>query len=565
MSTDYLDTVLDEDKAVNEVVSDFIRTALTAFETKVDDIFLSTLDVPFATELAMLKIDKIIELALMEHDGNSTFEDEQLEVFIPDGEPMPSTIDSWARGTVAVKKVAPDEQKIPHSFSNETPSVSSSYTGRSSNTGRGSSRGSSRGTARTTGGAGKAHDADNTGKIIELEEDGEGDFAGLGSTGYMFDMLQKSKRKKEHGVFEKDTEKGEFTLLQEQMEQAKKELRGKKFVLDRYGKPVVVGSVNAEKLAPFSTPVIPNIKGTGQDMDLDNMSTGSQDVGRRKGSQTSMGSQDNKPKKKQFVRVAGSRGVEESSFKPTLSLAVTLSGIEHIPKLQPGVVVRSSTSVRSGEKVPDDPKHMSRKQYLSQSLSRRSALGENSSLDSMSRTLDANSSMITSDPTRVGERGSVFSGTSRASRSHAGGSTHSGGHGRSVVTTMRSMEGLQDVDRFEGARPVPTAGPSIHDASDEELGLGPVNTKGNTLSPTRPKKVTAKQKANIELLSGNPENGRPKDRDLPKNMRPVAERKHLPAPPLGHITGHGLSVEKYNEKSKLVAAEEEDWHQDWRV
>jgi len=99
MSTDYLDTVLDEDKAVNEVVSDFIRTALTAFETKVDDIFLSTLDVPFATELAMLKIDKIIELALMEHDGNSTFEDEQLEVFIPDGEPMPSTIDSWARGT----------------------------------------------------------------------------------------------------------------------------------------------------------------------------------------------------------------------------------------------------------------------------------------------------------------------------------------------------------------------------------------------------------------------------------------------------------------------------------
>ena len=373
------------------------------------------------------------------------------------------------------------------------------------------------------------------------------------------------KRKKEHGVFEKDTEKGEFTLLQEQMEQAKKELRGKKFVLDRYGKPVVVGSVNAEKLAPFSTPVIPNIKGTGQDMDLDNMSTGSQDVGRRKGSQASMGSQDNKPKKKQFVRVAGSRGVEESSFKPTLSLAVTLSGIEHIPKLQPGVVVRSSTFVRSGEKVPDDPKHMSRKQYLSQSLSRRSALGENSSLDSMSRTLDANSSMFTSDPTRVGERGSVLSGASRTSRSHAGGSTHSGGHGRSVVTTMRSMEGLQDVDRFEGARPVPTAGPSIHDASDEELGLGPVNTRGNPLSPTRPQKVTAKQKANIELLSGNPENGRPKDRDLPKNMRPVAERKHLPAPPLGHITGHGLSVEKYNEKSKLVAAEEEDWHQDWRV
>ena len=99
MSTDYSTSVFDEDKGVNEVVSDFIRTALDAFDTKVDDIFLSTLDVPFATELAMLKIQKVIELAMLEHDGNSTFEDEPLEVFTPDGEPMPSTIDSWARGT----------------------------------------------------------------------------------------------------------------------------------------------------------------------------------------------------------------------------------------------------------------------------------------------------------------------------------------------------------------------------------------------------------------------------------------------------------------------------------
>ena len=99
MSTDYCCTIFDEDKGVNDVVSEFIRTALSTFETKVDDIFLSTLDVPFATELAMLKIHKVIELAMLEHDGNSTFEDEPLEVLVPDGEPSPSTIDSWARGT----------------------------------------------------------------------------------------------------------------------------------------------------------------------------------------------------------------------------------------------------------------------------------------------------------------------------------------------------------------------------------------------------------------------------------------------------------------------------------
>lgn len=345
------------------------------------------------------------------------------------------------------------------------------------------------------------------------------------------------------------------------MDQAKKDLRGKKFVLDRYGKPVLVGSVNAEKLPPFSTPLGLNIKGNGPDMDLDNMSTGSSVMDNRKNSHTSLGSKgQDKPKKRQFVRVAGSRGVEESSFKPTLSLAVTLSGVEHIPKLQPGVSVRDSTSVRSGEKVPDDPKHMSRTKYMSQSLSRRSAAGENSTIDSMSRTLDA-SSMYTTDQ-RVGG-GSVFSGTSRtlAGRSQASG----GRAGNGKVTTLRSIDNIPDMDRFEGARPVLGAVPDLYDMSDEELGLGPVNTRGAVPNNNLPGKVTAKQKANIELLSGNADNGRPKDRDLPKNMRPVTERKHLPAPPLGHITGHGLSVEKFNEKSKLSEKEDDSWHQDWRA
>lgn len=93
-----------------------------------------------------------------------------------------------------MKKITAEEHHgIPHSFNNDTPSLSSGYTGRSSGTGKASSRGSSRGTARTgMGGTGRLQDADTTGKIIELDEDGDGDFAGLGSTGYMFDALQKS-------------------------------------------------------------------------------------------------------------------------------------------------------------------------------------------------------------------------------------------------------------------------------------------------------------------------------------------------------------------------------------
>jgi hypothetical protein len=335
------------------------------------------------------------------------------------------------------------------------------------------------------------------------------------------------------------------------MDQAKKELRGKKFILDRYGKPVVLGSVNAEKLPPYATPLSLNIKSTGGEVDLDNMSTGSGgSAGRKDAPQEGNGS--GKPKKKQFIRVAGSRGVDESSFKPTISLAVTLSGVEHIPKLNPGVSVRSSTSVRSGERLPDDPKHLSKKQYMSQSLSRRSMLGENSTLDTMSRTLDANSSILSpAERTRGGEK-SVFSNTS-AGRSY--GTSRAGGS----VTAMRSMDGLPDMDHMEGSRPVVRAAVGYHDMSDEELGLGPVNTKGAVKQSTLPKKPSEKQKANINLLGGSPENGRPKDRDLPRNVHYVADRTHLPAPPLGQITGHGGFADKRSPTSKQPSMDGSNW------
>lgn len=353
------------------------------------------------------------------------------------------------------------------------------------------------------------------------------------------------------------------------MEQAKKELRGKKFVLDRYGKPVVVGSVNADKLAPFSAHVGLNIKNGGcADIDHDNMSTGSAaskgSKGHHKDHTAAPAVADKDKKKKHFVRVAGSRGVDESSFKPTLSLAVTLSGVEHIPKLNPGVSVRSSTSVRSGERLPEDPKHISRKQYMSQSLSRRSGAGDGgSSLDSMSRTLDA-SSFYTNEPSRIGDK-SVFSAQSGGSKSRSSPSKAAG-----RVVQMKSMEDLPDLDKMEGGRLAPSNHiPSHRDLSDEELGLGPVIAKGSSGATralgTLPSKPSEKQQANIKLLAGSPENGRPRDRDMVKNMRPVAERKHLPAPPLGQITGHGLTAEKFIEKSKLIATEEDNWHQDWRV
>lgn len=91
--------------------------------------------------------------------------------------------------TVAVKKVVVEEHLhgIPHNFHSDTPSIASSYTGKSSATGRASSRG----TARSNVSGHMATNLDTTGKIIELEDEGD-EFGGLGATGHMFDMLQKS-------------------------------------------------------------------------------------------------------------------------------------------------------------------------------------------------------------------------------------------------------------------------------------------------------------------------------------------------------------------------------------
>ena len=335
------------------------------------------------------------------------------------------------------------------------------------------------------------------------------------------------------------------------MEQAKKETRGKKFILDRYGKPVIIGNINADKLAPFSTPLGLNIRDNGnseQQHDNDNISINSNS------SQQKNEHDNNKMKKKQFIRVAGSRMIDENSFKPTLSLAVTLSNIEHIPKLNPGISIRSNTTVRTGEKIPEDPKRISKKQYMSQSLSRQSTLrNENSTLEStsMSRTLDGNSSLFSPDAMQALDEKSMFSHISngigqRSQYSNNSGHKHSSG---GSVTTMKNINNLPDLNCYEGSRLKNQVNndDNLNNLSDEELGYGPTDLNTSKLSNNIKKikiinKANDKQKANINLLAGSPENGRPKDRDLPKNMRPITERKHLPAPPLGQTTGHGYSI-----------------------
>lgn len=328
------------------------------------------------------------------------------------------------------------------------------------------------------------------------------------------------------------------------MEKAAKELNGKKFILDRYGKPVVVGKVNVDSLPPFSVPLDLNIKSDdGKKSPYSNRGVSSSDLDIEL---------DAKDKRKPNLRVAGHRSVDSKSFTALTTMSTTLSDIDTIPKVNPGVSIKSATTVRSGSEITEDPSRISRKTYFSRS---GSLAGSSSSYaqGKMSKTYGGDSFA-----TEYNSQSYVSNDAPREKR---------GGRNQNdlLPASMRSIDTLPDIDNplFDG-KPVEETS-SVFDPTDEDLGLGPAMTTGMPRVGKLPAKMTAEHKQNIEKLHGKADNGKPRDRDMPKNMRPVKERKHLPAPPLGHIVGHGLSLEKFIEKTTLRAESGDiDWTSQWR-
>ena len=52
----------------------------------------------------------------------------------------------------------------------------------------------------------------------------------------------------------------EFLLLQAEVEKAAKDLKGKKFVVDKYGNIIPLAPVKAEKLPPYAVPMTTKIQ-----------------------------------------------------------------------------------------------------------------------------------------------------------------------------------------------------------------------------------------------------------------------------------------------------------------
>lgn len=183
---------------------------------------------------------------------------------------------------------------------------------------------------------------------------------------------------------------------------------------------------------------------------------------------------------------------------------------------------------------------MSRKQF---NATKSSLFGSEASQAQSSKSIDTFGSFA--GGRRAARKIQGRSNQSTGSRSDQAGSI-------TLPPNVRPIESIPDsFNPLEGGRrskEEPTVG---GDLSDEDSGFGPATTMGMPSTGKLPGKRTASQKQNIELLTGNPNNGKPRDRDLPKNQIHVANRKHLPAPPLGSVAGHGLTLEKFRERSSF--------------
>jgi hypothetical protein len=197
----------------NDCVSDAIEFIWSSVSTGITERWLRTLELPIAIDMTILKMNKIVGWSVMSHDG--ILSEEFLEVFVPECEPIPVSIDPWARGTgnrveffilitlrvsflilsstffchtvVPMRKENPGiEFSFISSAKSNTPSVTSRRSSRSSQP---------RGAQSFTGGTyleGSANDSEISGKIINLCEDPE--LPDVDSTASMFKLLQKTVR-----------------------------------------------------------------------------------------------------------------------------------------------------------------------------------------------------------------------------------------------------------------------------------------------------------------------------------------------------------------------------------
>ena len=86
------------DNENEEFILNIIENIFEEVNQIIDLKWISTLDIPITTQLSMYKLYSIVNLSMYPHDGKIKENYQVLEHFQPDSEPIPSSIDNWARG-----------------------------------------------------------------------------------------------------------------------------------------------------------------------------------------------------------------------------------------------------------------------------------------------------------------------------------------------------------------------------------------------------------------------------------------------------------------------------------
>jgi hypothetical protein len=87
-----------EDQIIEVDVREFVEVIWNSVSKKISNDWLHNMESPLAADIALLKLSKIVSIATTAYDG-VVEGNTPLELLTPDGEPLPVSIDPWARGT----------------------------------------------------------------------------------------------------------------------------------------------------------------------------------------------------------------------------------------------------------------------------------------------------------------------------------------------------------------------------------------------------------------------------------------------------------------------------------
>jgi hypothetical protein len=568
-----------EEVYADEAASDIIYLVLSNVEDFIATQFISSIDVPLALEKSMNKIYKMVEWSTYSHDGvisddfilppepptesdadstvpgsadNNEDEDKysHLEQLDCDDEPVPMTIDPWARGTVHVRKATQD-QAVPYQADGEkreyTPSVGSFKSSYSSKWGARSSFRSigSAGSRRSAASRMRSAQSSRRGSIgsvlTENKEEGQhvwsldGEdaemFPNFTATNRQFDMLMKQRRIKQKAMATGEEEKEGLDLLQETIQEKTKDLPKGKYVLDKDGNPTIIKPIKADSLPAYTQPT--GLRIASHDLEADRAAA---EALAAEEAEKKENKKFGKKKKKPVVRVAGSRAVDsrdQAFFQPSSSLAVNMAGAENDMMIQPGVTVRVEENVRFGGPVPNNPVKLSRRQYAE----RTAQFGSG---PTFSNSEDEDGFLGSGEVDRGHEIGAMSDDYPTSPTHFVAEKSSRDGAQTGDSQLPKSMRGLRlpDIDPFAGGRKVEAEEVVLEKDPFEDA--DPNRPLPSTVSQVAHRRPSTRQKENVRALHGGMDKENPRDRAPPKSMVAVSDRKHLAAPYLGKSTGHGL-------------------------